>query len=139
MLRLGGKPNQIVYWSGLLDWRNQTLTPNPGRSPAMARGCRRSSSQRNRAAKSIRRNARNVSAKAEYRGQPQSEFGSIRGGHQCELPHRHFATGKAVSRDTVIGKRISGPLACSARRITDLRRLFRRDLAQIYNQKEKAL
>ena len=29
MLRLGGKPNQIVYWSGLLDWRNQTLTPNP--------------------------------------------------------------------------------------------------------------
>ena len=33
--------------------------------------------------------------------------------------------GKAVSRDTAIGKRISGPLACSARRITDLRRLFR--------------
>jgi hypothetical protein len=29
MLRLGGKPNQIVYWSGLLDWNNQTLTPNP--------------------------------------------------------------------------------------------------------------
>ena len=29
MLGLGGKPNQIVYWSGLLDWRNQTLTPNP--------------------------------------------------------------------------------------------------------------
>jgi hypothetical protein len=29
MLRLGGKPNQIVYWSGLLDWKNQTLTPNP--------------------------------------------------------------------------------------------------------------
>ena len=22
-------PNQIVYWSRLLDWRNQTLTPNP--------------------------------------------------------------------------------------------------------------
>jgi len=22
-------PNQILYWSGLLDWRNQTLTPNP--------------------------------------------------------------------------------------------------------------
>ena len=21
--------NQIVYWSGLLDWKNQTLTPNP--------------------------------------------------------------------------------------------------------------
>jgi hypothetical protein len=29
MLKLGGKPNQIVYWSGLLDWRNQMLTPNP--------------------------------------------------------------------------------------------------------------
>src|SRR3984885_11920496 len=29
MVKLGGKPNQIVYWSGLLDWRNQTLTPNP--------------------------------------------------------------------------------------------------------------
>jgi hypothetical protein len=29
MLKLGGKPNQIVYWSHLLDWRNQTLTPNP--------------------------------------------------------------------------------------------------------------
>ena len=23
-----GKPNQIVYWSRLLDWKNQTLTPN---------------------------------------------------------------------------------------------------------------
>ena len=22
MLDLGGKPNQIVYWSGLLDWKN---------------------------------------------------------------------------------------------------------------------
>jgi hypothetical protein len=29
MQKLGGKPNQIVYWSGLLDWKNQTLTPNP--------------------------------------------------------------------------------------------------------------
>jgi hypothetical protein len=29
MRKLGGKPNQIVYWSGLLDWKNQTLTPNP--------------------------------------------------------------------------------------------------------------
>lgn len=29
MLKLGGKPNQIVFWSGLLDWQNQTLTPNP--------------------------------------------------------------------------------------------------------------
>jgi hypothetical protein len=29
MAKLGGKPNQIVYWSGLLDWKNQTLTPTP--------------------------------------------------------------------------------------------------------------
>jgi hypothetical protein len=29
MLKLGGKPNQIVYWSRLPDWKNQTLTPNP--------------------------------------------------------------------------------------------------------------
>src|SRR5580700_3965295 len=29
MLKLGGKPNQLVYWSRLLDWRNQTPTPNP--------------------------------------------------------------------------------------------------------------
>lgn len=29
MLNLGGQPNQIVYWSGLFDWQNQTLTPNP--------------------------------------------------------------------------------------------------------------
>ena len=27
--RPGGEPNQIVYWSRLLDWKNQTLTPNP--------------------------------------------------------------------------------------------------------------
>ena len=24
-----GEPNQIVYWSRLPDWKNQTLTPNP--------------------------------------------------------------------------------------------------------------
>src|ERR1700757_4226498 len=24
-----GQPNQIVYWSRLPDWKNQTLTPNP--------------------------------------------------------------------------------------------------------------
>src|SRR6185295_4144195 len=24
-----GTPNQIVYWSRLPDWKNQTLTPNP--------------------------------------------------------------------------------------------------------------
>jgi hypothetical protein len=24
-----GGSNQIVYWSRLLDWKNQTLTPNP--------------------------------------------------------------------------------------------------------------
>jgi hypothetical protein len=29
MLRLGGKANQVVYWSRLPDWKNQTLTPNP--------------------------------------------------------------------------------------------------------------
>lgn len=29
MRKLGGGPNQVVYWSGLFDWRNQTLTPNP--------------------------------------------------------------------------------------------------------------
>ena len=29
MAKLGGGYNQIVYWSGLLDWKNQTLTPNP--------------------------------------------------------------------------------------------------------------
>ena len=29
MLKLGGKPNQIVYWWRLQDWKNQTLTPNP--------------------------------------------------------------------------------------------------------------
>jgi hypothetical protein len=26
---VGGGWNQIVYWPGLLDWKNQTLTPNP--------------------------------------------------------------------------------------------------------------
>jgi hypothetical protein len=25
-----GTFNQIVYWSRLPDWKNQTLTPNPG-------------------------------------------------------------------------------------------------------------
>jgi hypothetical protein len=29
MLKLGGKANQIIYWSRLPDWKNQTLTPNP--------------------------------------------------------------------------------------------------------------
>ena len=24
-----GGPNQVVFWSRLLDWKNQTLTPNP--------------------------------------------------------------------------------------------------------------
>ena len=27
--RVGATMNQIVYWSKLLDWKNQTLTPNP--------------------------------------------------------------------------------------------------------------
>jgi hypothetical protein len=26
---IGGDFNQICYWSGLLDWKNQTLTPTP--------------------------------------------------------------------------------------------------------------
>src|SRR6478752_6274215 len=25
----GAKANQVVYWSKLSDWKNQTLTPNP--------------------------------------------------------------------------------------------------------------
>lgn len=29
MLKVGGKENQIVYWSKFVDWKNQTLTPNP--------------------------------------------------------------------------------------------------------------
>jgi hypothetical protein len=28
MVRLGGKMNEIVFWSKLSDWKNQTLTPN---------------------------------------------------------------------------------------------------------------
>ncbi|MFE5285167.1 DUF1214 domain-containing protein [Nocardia sp. NPDC056611] len=28
-IAVGAEPNQIVYWSKLLDWKNQTLTPNP--------------------------------------------------------------------------------------------------------------
>ena len=27
--KVGGKPNEIVYWGRPLDWHNQTLTPNP--------------------------------------------------------------------------------------------------------------
>jgi hypothetical protein len=29
MVRAGGTFNQIIYWSRLTDWKNQTLTPNP--------------------------------------------------------------------------------------------------------------
>ena len=29
MVKAGGQENQIVYWSKLFDWKNQTLTPNP--------------------------------------------------------------------------------------------------------------
>jgi hypothetical protein len=29
MLKAGGAWNQVVYWSRLIDWKNQTLTPNP--------------------------------------------------------------------------------------------------------------
>ncbi len=28
-LKTGAKENEIVYWSRPVDWRNQTLTPNP--------------------------------------------------------------------------------------------------------------
>lgn len=28
MVKVGGKVNQIVYWSRLPDWKNQTLIPN---------------------------------------------------------------------------------------------------------------
>ena len=27
--KVGGGFNQVLYWSRLLDWKNQTLTPNP--------------------------------------------------------------------------------------------------------------
>ena len=27
--KVGGRFNQVLYWSRLLDWKNQTLTPNP--------------------------------------------------------------------------------------------------------------
>src|SRR6516165_12372886 len=29
LVKLNGAQNQIVYWSHLPDWKNQTLTPNP--------------------------------------------------------------------------------------------------------------
>jgi hypothetical protein len=29
MLKAGGKVNRVIYWGRPLDWRNQTLTPNP--------------------------------------------------------------------------------------------------------------
>jgi hypothetical protein len=29
MVKAGGKPGEIIYWGKPLDWRNQTLTPNP--------------------------------------------------------------------------------------------------------------
>ncbi len=29
MEKLNGSYNQVVYWPGLLNWKNQTLTPNP--------------------------------------------------------------------------------------------------------------
>ncbi|MGG5821783.1 DUF1214 domain-containing protein [Falsiroseomonas sp. HW251] len=28
-LQAGGRPNEVIYWSRPVDWRNQTLTPNP--------------------------------------------------------------------------------------------------------------
>ena len=36
MFRVGGKENQVVYWSRPLDWHNQTLTPNPNSIYLMA-------------------------------------------------------------------------------------------------------
>jgi hypothetical protein len=29
LTKTNGKVNQVIYWGGLLDWHNQTLTPNP--------------------------------------------------------------------------------------------------------------
>ena len=29
MVKLGGAPNQVVFWSRPISWKNQTLTPNP--------------------------------------------------------------------------------------------------------------
>ena len=29
MVNIGGTPNQVVYWSRPVGWKNQTLTPNP--------------------------------------------------------------------------------------------------------------
>ncbi len=29
VVKLGGAPNQVVFWSRPVDWKNQTLTPNP--------------------------------------------------------------------------------------------------------------
>lgn len=29
MLKVGARANQVVFWSNLVDWKNQTLTPNP--------------------------------------------------------------------------------------------------------------
>jgi hypothetical protein len=29
MVKLGGAPNQVVFWSRPIGWKNQTLTPNP--------------------------------------------------------------------------------------------------------------
>ena len=29
MIKLGGAPNQVVFWSRPVGWKNQTLTPNP--------------------------------------------------------------------------------------------------------------
>ena len=29
MVNIGGAPNQVVYWSRPVSWKNQTLTPNP--------------------------------------------------------------------------------------------------------------
>jgi hypothetical protein len=35
VVQAGGAMNQVVYWSGLPDWKNQMLTPNPDAIYAM--------------------------------------------------------------------------------------------------------
>ena len=39
MAQAKGSWNEIVYWSRLPDWKNQTLTPNPDVIPPPHQGC----------------------------------------------------------------------------------------------------
>jgi hypothetical protein len=36
LTKTAGKVNQVIYWGRPLDWRNQTLTPNPDTTYLMA-------------------------------------------------------------------------------------------------------